>query len=639
MKRIANALLSLMIAALCLGLAVPVEAQWPQFGGLTRDFRAADPAPPAAGLGTWSLDLGTGDAAPIVDQGRIFVTEASFSEDGQERMQVRCLRPLDGGTIWSTSVDEKSDVSQDINDNYPVRPLASPLAAGNRIVVVSFGGCVTCLDQSTGEVLWKHDLVSEFAAPPLQFGWASSPWSNGSLVVVPCGGPQGLLIAFDLETGKTAWRASPGEAAYGSLAEWIPLDGSKQLCYLGRDALVGVDPVNGQELWTYPLPNPGRTNAVTPIPLDESHLLVGGQGLDSLRKLKITKANAAWTVEEIWQAKPTPFYCNCLTDLKTDQAFSYQSNVLSSVSLETGKSKWKVRGWTDANFAFHGDQVVGIRGDGFLATAILTGQGLTLQAGARVVNDRVWAPPVVVGNSVLLRGRRTLSAVNLSQLRPLEQLPSGTEIDSMKAMYGEQHEVLVRLLDRASTAPGQFEYEDYSQVIADRSIRFGEAEYRSLLKLLSKAERTELVAQIAEDWMQREPNSIVAFDELVAATERLGQNGKAVRWTEDRLVAVVLDVVVPDNTDPKATIYLAGNASAVGSWNPAGVLLKRGDDGHYRGQLSIPRGQLEFKITQGTWDTAEAREDGRIASNRRRLIKQPVTISVQVAGWTKPAKK
>ncbi len=607
--------------------------QWPQFGGVTRDFRMKRTGEVSSWeTAEWSLDLGAGDAAPVVAGDRIFVTESAFTDDGQEAMQIRCLEPSKGANLWQTLAKESSFTSQDISQAYPVRPMASPVAVGDRLIAVSYGGWVTCVLQETGQLVWQHDLVAEFEATPIQYGWASSPWSDGKVVVVACGGPQALAVAFDLDSGNLAWKTLPGEAAYGSFAEVLLEPRTKHLCYLGRDELVGIDPANGRMLWTYPLPKPGLTNTVSPVALPGGELLVAGQGFDSCFRLRVHKADERWSVEEVWKSRHFPFYCNWLVDPTTQQFVAFGSKVLGGVDLGNGRVSWRVRGWTDANFCMSDDILLGIRGDGVLATAKLTVDALEVQTGARVVQDRVWAPPVVVGQTVLIRGRNSLTSVNLQRLPAIDKMPAGTEIDSMTAMYGEQNERVASLLNQAKRDSESLSFEDYLGVARDRSLRFGEGEYQSLLNALKEKDATGLSLRIAKDWVQQAPDSIVAYERMMELL-LLSDPAAAETIAKDRMVQVEFDVAVPDSTPLDAKIFVAGNAGSVGNWKPDGLVLVRSADGHYRAAQTVPSGIFEFKLTQGNWESIEVSLNGRGISNRRQRVLQPMSIRAEVQAW------
>jgi hypothetical protein len=301
--------------------------------------------------------------------------------------------------------------------------------------------------------------------------------------------------------------------------------------------------------------------------------------------------------------------------------------------LETGKLNWRVRGWTDANFAIMGDMIVGIRGDGFLALARPTNQSMVVQAGARVVQDRVWAPPIVTGKTILIRGRNTLTSVDPDRLPRIDKMPVGSSIDSMKAMYGQQHEAVVSLLENAKRNPTGLRFDDYLSITRDRSIRFGEGQYQSLLGALGEAKAADgLALQIAQDWVDREPESIVAFDRMIELL-RAKEPGLARAKENERLVQIEIDVTVPDSTPEDAQVFMAGNAGSLGSWKPNEFLLMRAEDGHYRATLLVPTGNLEFKFTLGSWESVEVREAGRSMSNRRQRVSKPMTIQAKVQDW------
>ena len=131
----------------------------------------------------------------------------------------------------------------------------------------------------------------------------------------------------------------------------------------------------------------------------------------------------------------------------------------------------------------------------------------------------------------------------------------------------------------------------------------------------------------------------MAFDKLVETVKTQGLEETVTRLAQDRLVEVEFEVKVPEATAEDATVFLTGNASAVGSWSPSGILLQRTEAQIYRGKALIPKGRFEFKVTKGSWDNVEVRTDGRSTSNRRQLLKQPVTIRAEVEAWKVKAKE
>ncbi len=68
-------------------------------------------------------------------------------------------------------------------------------------------------DKRTGELLWSHDLVADFDAPPtlirpaVNAGYAASPTAYRDLVIVTAGGPGQSVMAFRQDDGVLVWHS------------------------------------------------------------------------------------------------------------------------------------------------------------------------------------------------------------------------------------------------------------------------------------------------------------------------------------------------------------------------------------------------------------------------------------------------
>lgn len=91
---------------------------------------------------------------------------------------------------------------------------------------------------------------------------------------------------------------------------------------------------------------------------------------------------------------------------------------------------------------------------------------------------------------------------------------------------------------------------------------------------------------------------------------------------------------VPALTPAGATLYLVGSCN---SWNPssADYAFTRTSDGVYQCRLPHTlKGPLEFKITRGSWPTAETDAQHQDIANRRYTIgDESAVLEVQVAAW------
>lgn len=99
-------------------------------------------------------------------------------------------------------------------------------------------------------------------------------------------------------------------------------------------------------------------------------------------------------------------------------------------------------------------------------------------------------------------------------------------------------------------------------------------------------------------------------------------------------VEITFVVTPPAATPAGATLWIAGNAPALGGWNPAGLKLAAGADGRHGASVRIERGTLlEFKVTRGSWETVEKGPNGEELANRLHRAEADDTVRIEVARW------
>jgi predicted alpha/beta superfamily hydrolase len=102
----------------------------------------------------------------------------------------------------------------------------------------------------------------------------------------------------------------------------------------------------------------------------------------------------------------------------------------------------------------------------------------------------------------------------------------------------------------------------------------------------------------------------------------------------EETVKVTLTVAVPKDTPKNASLYIAGDLKEVGEWNAHGAKLTRQDDGTYKAELKLPKGQnLEYKITGGSWETVEKGKSGEEVDNRWLPLSGDKDEKITVESW------
>jgi outer membrane protein assembly factor BamB len=192
----------------------------------------------------WEMSRGTGYTSPAIS-GEYLVY---LHRDGAEEI-VECLHPVSALQHW------RFKYPTDYEDRYGYNngPRSSPVIDGDKVYTLGAQGMLHCLKLSTGQVLWKRDLNSEFKIKPNFFGVGSTPLIEGDLLIVNVGAPGGPgVAAFDKNSGKMVWGA---DDQWGpSYASPVPaeLNGQRRvLVFAGGESrpatggLLCINPVNG----------------------------------------------------------------------------------------------------------------------------------------------------------------------------------------------------------------------------------------------------------------------------------------------------------------------------------------------------------------------------------------------------------
>jgi len=96
-----------------------------------------------------------------------------------------------------------------------------------------------------------------------------------------------------------------------------------------------------------------------------------------------------------------------------------------------------------------------------------------------------------------------------------------------------------------------------------------------------------------------------------------------------------IDIVI--NTNPLKAgeqIFIAGNKSEFGNWNPAAIPLKKLDDSTYYISFDFNKSEaLEYKFTKGSWNNEALNNDGKVPENHKLIVKCDTVINIKIYKW------
>ena len=252
------------------GESASLPGAWPWFRGPNRDANSSDATPlarswPASGpRALWSVEAGEGYAGVAVLAGRVYLMD--YARESHESV-LRCLSLADGKEIWRYAYPLSVKRNHGITRTVP--------AVAEKSVVALDPKCnVLCVDAASGALRWGMNLVQDFGTtiPPWYAG--QCPLLDGSTVVLAPGGPEALLMAVDLETGKTLWKTPNPRGWKMTHSSVMPMEfaGRRMYVYCGSGGVVGVSAQDGSILWDTSDWKISIATVASPIPLADGRI-------------------------------------------------------------------------------------------------------------------------------------------------------------------------------------------------------------------------------------------------------------------------------------------------------------------------------------------------------------------------------
>lgn len=417
---------ALVLTQIC--AAQTAADDWPQWRGPKRDgvWRETGilESMPADGLKVrWRARIGAGYSGPVVANGRVFVSDRQLRPDVE---RVLCFEESTGKPLWVHSYACDYE-----NMDYGSGPRASPTVVGGKVYTLGARGHVYCLDETSGTVVWKKDLIKDYGARVPRWGASAAPLVEGSVVIVCAGAPpEASVIAFAKDTGKEVWKALADRPAY-SAPIVVHAAGQRQVIVRTADAINALDPATGKLFWRidWKLPeNYEYAVVATPIADGSRLFCITGYGRGAkMLQLDAEKPGA----KVLWQTRSDP-HALMSTPIFAgpDHLYVVSSyGELGCFAADSGKEIWHTQEPTGnsplchAHMTPNGKQVFLFNHKGHLILARLTparyqeiGRSWLLEptAGTRAQGPIVWSHPAYANRSVYARNDREFVCATLA---------------------------------------------------------------------------------------------------------------------------------------------------------------------------------------------------------------------------------
>jgi outer membrane protein assembly factor BamB len=412
--------------------AAPTAAPpyWTDFRGPFRDGhyrqRAIRTDWTAAGLKPiWKQPIGGGYASFVIVRGRAFTIE----QRGPQEV-VAAYEVATGRELWTNSWTAlfREALGGD-------GPRATPTWAEGLVYALGATGELRALDEVTGRVRWRKNILDDNGATNLDWGMAASPLVvDGAVIVLP-GGPDGRsVVAYDRHTGARIWSSLSDKQAYSS-PMLVTLNGVRQLLVFAATRLMGLSPDRGELLWEYPWRTAFDINAGQPLILGENRVFLSSGYGTGAAVIELTAEGAAsvgptgppkpsakgggpvpggvrFTVREIWRSTRMK---NQFTSSVLHQGFIYglDESILACVDAATGELRWKGGRYGYGQVLLASGYLLVLTEDGDLALVRATADRHEEIVRFPAISGKTWNHPAMADGYLLVRNLAEMAAFDL----------------------------------------------------------------------------------------------------------------------------------------------------------------------------------------------------------------------------------
>jgi outer membrane protein assembly factor BamB len=380
---------------------------WTDFRGPKRDGEYSEGPVllnwPATGLKPiWKQPAGAGYASFVIARGRAFTIEQRGSQEVVAAYDVPT-----GREIWTNAwaAEFRESMGGD-------GPRATPTWSEGRVYALGATGELRALDDASGGVIWRTNILTDSGASNLPWGMAAAPLIVGNALVVLPGGPTNQSVAaYDRVTGKRLWSAMGDAQAYSS-PMLVTLLGVPQILVVSASRLVGLSADGSRSLWDYGWPAMNGINASQPLVIGENRLfLSSGYGSGAV-VIELSKTGDNFSVREVWRNSrmKNRFGSSVLHD---GIIYGLDESILAAIDATTGDLKWKGGRYGYGQVLLADGHLIVLTEDGDLALVRATPARHEELARFHVLDGKTWNLPAIAGGYLLVRNLAEMAAFDL----------------------------------------------------------------------------------------------------------------------------------------------------------------------------------------------------------------------------------
>lgn len=275
---------------------------------------------------------------PIDDAWSGFVATEGFAytqEQSGHLESVTCYAVHTGQLIWR--YDYPASYESVIAGS---GPRSTPALTDDKIITVGSTGQLTCLNRSSGEMIWSHSVVEDNHAKVPEWGFSPSPLIWQEKVIVPSGmnGQDGLRV-YALDSGELVRSYPPVPSSYSSPMVTTLAD-QEMLLYFHDRGLAAFATDSDEQIWDHPW-GTSHPDVALPIVLSNDRVFISsGYGVGcALLQVQLSDTGD-WSIEERWKTMGMKAKFTNVVE-RDGYIYGLDDGIMACVNLETGERQWK----------------------------------------------------------------------------------------------------------------------------------------------------------------------------------------------------------------------------------------------------------------------------------------------------------
>jgi outer membrane protein assembly factor BamB len=291
-------------------------------------------------------------------------------------------------------------------------PRSTPAISGGRVFVYSSAMTLSCLDASSGKVLWQKDIVASLGGKNIGWQSAMSPVVDGGLVFVAGGGDGQSMLAFKQSTGELAWKSGDGGLTHATPVV-ATIHGVRQVVYLLQSGLVSVEAASGKPLWKYSFPYRTCT-ACSPVVAGDVVFCTAGYDVGGA-SCQVVESGGGFEAKELWRVTGNKNVASLWSTPVQRDGFLYgmisfkqfgTSGPLKCVVLKTGLVRWEQSGFGAGQVILAGKYLLALADDGQIVVVEAVPDAYKEVARFKAVSGKCWSTPALSNGHVFVRSTK-----------------------------------------------------------------------------------------------------------------------------------------------------------------------------------------------------------------------------------------